>query len=318
MLNTYYCYKDIDSCWDDEVGKKGRRRIKECCTEPDPEKPSGDCCYNSWDAELKQVSQQYMAAVEYSEQLKKNLAFVTDRRDRFRTWVLELDKAEDKARLICSQLEILATHTRKIWYNSCLAVQATEILFCMITDFLFQVDGLRKQYDELMNCVNNNHDPAIGKGTGILKYAEDYLAKLEAVIKTRDDLVKPAMEAIRIANLIRNSISSKECPAPPPENKSGEKYDPCNDKDALCPECWDEEYYGLKSIVCEWYQELNCAETCIEINTAIDQPQIENLKQKKEAELKALEDKRKKGLTAEELKKWPQFCYLYPDFYFPI
>src|SRR5260221_9875402 len=264
---TNYCYKDIDPKWDDVVGPKSGRKINECCGIHDPDDPTGgDCCYDTWQVQLKQVSQSYKAATEKSDQIKKRLVFITDRRDRYRIWVTELDKTEDKARQICHQLEIIATQSRKIWYNSCKAVQAIEILYCMVTDFFFQVDALRKKYDDLMTCVNNNHDPAVGKGTGILKYADEYLQKLEAVIKTRDDLVKPVLEAIHIANLIRNNISTKECPPPTPNPKPGgyEGYDPCNPKDEICPDCCDDKsrYYGFKAVICEWYKEFNCKVEC--------------------------------------------------------
>ena len=219
--------------------------------------------------QLDDVNQKYKAATEEADQLKKKLVLYTDRRDRYKTWVSELDLAEDNARQICHQLEIIASQSVKIWYNTCRAVQAIEILYCMITDFYFQVDGLRKEYDALVTCVNNNHDPAIGKGTGILKYADEYLQKLEAVIKTRDDIVKPALEAIKLANLIRNSISTRECPAPIPKDpKSTDppKYDPCNPTDELCPDCCDDKnrYYGFKAVICEWYNEFKCKVECIE------------------------------------------------------
>ncbi|MBC7947038.1 MAG: hypothetical protein H7Y42_04100 [Chitinophagaceae bacterium] len=316
---TKHCYKNIPEKWNEHTDDETRRRIIDCCGVPDPNDPTGgDCCYRDWNLELKNVNQDYKAAIEEAELRKRQLVFITDRRDRYNTWVIELNKAEEKARYICQQLDVIATQTRKIWYNSCKAVKAIEILYCMITDFYFQVDDLRKKYDNLTACVSNNHDPAIGKGTGILKYADDYLAKLEIVIKTRDDLVKPVLDAIRLANLIRNSISTKKCPAP--KDDKGKGYDPCED-DELCPDYCVEggEYYGLKAVICAWYREFNCDLKCeptIDPKLPKDQWKLK-YKEREDARIKREEEKKK----CDEKQDPPPVdcvCELRPSFYFPV
>ncbi|MEO6613367.1 MAG: hypothetical protein ABIT05_14865 [Chitinophagaceae bacterium] len=313
---TNHCYQNIPECWNEVTDNETKRKISECCGQPGPDDGSnGDCCYQSWDEQLKLVSQDYKSAVENSEQAKKKLVFITDRRDRYRTWVEELEKAEEKARLVCQQLDVLASQTRKIWYNSGKTVDAVQILFCMIRDFFFQVDGLRKEYDDLLNCVNNNHDQNIGKDTGILKVCDEYLKKLEDVIKVRDEMIKPAMEAIRIANLIRNNISTRAWPAPDKDNKP---YDPCHPYDDLCPECCgdDERYYGLKAVVCEWYQEFNCNIDCLPSNLSEEERKKE-VKRLETERMKA-EEKKKECSKSQDPEPIKCECELEPTFYFPI
>lgn len=252
---TNGCYINIKDDWDTS---DTRNSVKKCCVDNTQDPTCSDCCYDEWQDQLKVVNQTYGQAGEQADQLKKKLLFITDRRDRYRTWVSELDKTEEKARQICHQLEIIATQSNKIWYNSCKAVEAIEILFCMIRDFYYQVDYLKKRYDVLVSCLNVNHDASLIKGQGILKYLDEYVLKLEIIIKTRDDIIKSALQAIQIANLIRNNISTRECP-----DKS-DNYDPCQSTEELCPDCTDElnTFYGFKTIICQWYKEFKCDVAC--------------------------------------------------------
>ncbi len=119
-------------------------------------------------------------------------------------------KAEDLARAICNQLEIMAVQSDKIWLNAGKATSAIEILFCMIKDFYSRIDYIKKRYEELQRCITANNDPSLVKGQGLLKCLEDYYTKVEGVIKTRDELIKMMVDAVKLANLIRNNISTKE------------------------------------------------------------------------------------------------------------
>ena len=94
-------------------------KIFDCCNKDVPgDAACEDCCYDSWRTELKKVNQKYSEAVENSLQIKNSLTFITDRRDKFKAWMDELQKAEDISRKICNQLEIIAVQSDKIWYNS--------------------------------------------------------------------------------------------------------------------------------------------------------------------------------------------------------
>ena len=300
---TNHCYENIRDGLDNP--EKRKVRIKDCCSQTNPDDPTcSDCCYDSWQSQLKEVSQSYKQKTEESDQLRKKLVFVTDRRDRYRTWVAELDKAEDKARAICHQLEIIVSQSYKIWYNSCRAVDAIKILFCMVRDFYIQVDYLKKRYDDLQVCLVNNHDPSLVKGQGILKYLEEYYQKLEIVIKTRDEIIKAILEAIKISNLIRNNISTKSCPCPDPQKP----YDPCKpDDDDLCPECDEHNrFYGFKTIICEWYNDFKCGDTCEERDPCAEQPEQQQ--------------QSKQGYTPEEntSEENKEKCKLKPVIKFPI
>jgi hypothetical protein len=248
---TKHNYKNLK---DSDISIGEGTDIFDCCGGggPDDSKCT-DCCYDNWKDELKKVNQGYSETVEQVDQMKKTLTFVTERRNKFRTWLEELLKAEDMARNICHQLEIIAVQSDKIWLNADKARSAIEILFCMIKDFYFRVDYIKKRYEELQRCIAGNNDSSLVKGQGILKCLDDYLVKLEAVIKTRDELIKLIVEAIKLANLIRNNISTKENDG---SFKPCEPGTPCN-----CDST--DSYYGFKTIICEWYCSFKCDEECV-------------------------------------------------------
>lgn len=219
---TVHNYQNLPDNWDDST--------KECCNKEDPENPAGcDCCYDSWQDELKVVSLTYNESQEKAQQLKDKLAVIADRRDRLKTWYDEMTKANELARNICDQLEIVVDQTQKISINTGLAVQAIKTLYCMIKDFFMQIDLIKNKYDRLMNCIKCLNNPALAAGQGFMKCLEDYGKKLEAVIATRDELIKMMMEVIQIAWRINKNI----------------------DVD-----------FGLTTVLMEWQTAINCAVGC--------------------------------------------------------
>ena len=257
---TIHKYQHLDKDWDKD-------KIVDCCKTKtaDDNQPCDVCCYDTWSDEVKQVSKRLKAKQEKSAQLQKKLEFITWRRDKFKTWLTELETAQKMAQDICRQLELIAEHSNKIWSNSFLAVKAIQVLFCMIRDFFMQLEYLKTRYDLLQKCIEKNNDPSLVKGQGILKYVDEYGVKLDAIIKTRDEIIKAAVDAVRLSNLLRNNISTREWPFPyvPCETK----YNPCS-KEHCHPPCPDPHsshvYYGFKTIICEWYRIFNCEECCFE------------------------------------------------------
>lgn len=246
-------YAVIDPKWDDEV-------IKNCCkSNPTGDCQCDDCCYDTWTDELKDITTSYNLAVETTDQLQKQVDFLTTRRDRYKGWVTELDNLETLARAVCDQLKLVAIQSDRIWYNSCEAVNAIEILYCMIIDILMQLDDLKKVCDDIDNCVNRNNDPCLNKGQGILKYYADYKTKLDAVTAMRDAIVKNIIDAVATANLITNGISTKDCKC-----KDNPPYDPCNQNPTPCapPATQGVYYYGFKTIICQWYVAFACDTGC--------------------------------------------------------
>lgn len=266
---TNHNYINIKETWDEE--EEGKIKIKDCCKKEVPDDPAcTDCCYDTWRAELKDIVQVYAQEKEMADQLQKRLVFIMDRRNRYKTWLDELVRAEEYATAICYQLDILAGHSQKIWYNACNAVQAIETLFCMIREFYGQVDYLKTRYDELQNCISKNTDPSLEKGKGILGCLDKYYEKLDAIIKTRDEIIKAVIEAIKLANLLRNNIYTLECPG----DKDG--YDPCKPGENPCDCKTDDKTiseYGFKTIICEWYCAFKCDEPCPEPDPCADQQQ---------------------------------------------
>lgn len=219
---TVHNYQKLPDNWDDST--------KECCDKEDPENPKGcDCCYDSWQDELKVVNLTYNESQEKARQLKDQLTVVADRRDRLKTWHDEMTKANDLARKICDQLEIMLDQTGKIAINTDLAVQAIKTLYCMIKDFYMQIDLIKTKYDRLLNCIKCLNNAALSTGQGIMKCLDEYGKKLEALIATRDELIKMLMEVIQIAWRINKNI----------------------DVD-----------FGFTTVITEWQTAINCAVGC--------------------------------------------------------
>lgn len=244
--------------------------IFNCCRSETPDDPKcTDCCYDTWRDELKDVVKKYAEKQEQAQLLQKRLSFIVDRRNKFKTWLDELNKAEELARKICGQLDVIASQSDKIWFNACYAVQAIEILFCMLRDFYSQTDYLKSRYDVLRKCIDNNNNPVLVKDQGILKCLNEYYDKLAAVIKTRDDIVKAIVEAIRVSNLLRNHINTTNCQVKkcPPNGTQDNTpiYNPCAPDNKPC-DCDDdagkEPYYGFKAIICEWFCAFGCNNDC--------------------------------------------------------
>jgi hypothetical protein len=248
IMLTKHQYEKMGPGWDKET-------ILDCCKSQDPGDPTCvECCYDTWQVELTSVTQKYSSAVEKATQLQNKLTFITDRRNKYRKWLDEINNAQDLAVAICSQLELIAVQSDKIWYNSCKTVDAVELLFCMIRDFFMQLDLIKTQYDDIQNCITNNTDPSLVKGQGILKALDDYKAKLDIVMKLRDDIIKNIVTAVKIANLIRNNISTKDC--------NYEGYNPCAKDPKPC--AGNDIFYGFKTVICEWYNDFKCDVKCVD------------------------------------------------------
>jgi hypothetical protein len=219
---TEHTYQQLPTDWDS--------KIKECCDKENPDDPRGcDCCYDDWVKELKDVKVKYGAAEEKVKQLKEELSLVIDRRDRLKKWYDELTKANDLARKICDQLEVLLTQTGKVATNTELAVQAIKTLYCMVRDFYMQLDYIKTIFDRLMNCIKCLNNPALAPGQGIMKCFEEYGKKLDAVIATRDELIKMLMVVIKIACRINKNIEAD---------------------------------FGLITVITEWKDAFNCEISC--------------------------------------------------------
>ena len=251
---TVHNYKNLNKDWD-------KNKILDCCKTNTDDDPCGDCCYDTWSDEAKQVSKKLAAQKEIVDQLQKHLEFYTARRNKFKTWKEELETANKLAKDICRQLELIAEHSNKIWANSFLAVKAIQTLFCMIRDFFVQLDYIKKRYEVLQECITKNTDPSLVKGQGILLYLEDYAKKLDIVIKMRDDIIKAAVDTVRLGNLLRNNMSTREWPYEYIPCKT--KYDPCCDDQPACPSPHSHHpHYGFKTVICEWYYFFNCDKSC--------------------------------------------------------
>jgi hypothetical protein len=238
---TKHNYTDVDS---DKWDEKGL----DCCKTTNPgDSTCVDCCYDSWQDELRIVTQKYSKAAEQATQLQNKLTFITARRNIYRKWLDEIDNSEELATAICNQLALLAIQSDKIWYNSCKAVDAVETLFCMIHDFFTQLDLILTQYTDIQNCISNNSDPSLVKGQGILKALDDYKAKLDIVLKLRDDISKSVVTAIQLVHGLANNISTRDC---------NDKFEPCAKDQQPC--AGDDVYYGLKTVICEWYNSFSC------------------------------------------------------------
>ncbi len=243
---TAHKYQVVDQKnWDAE--------IRDCCkTTPPGQTGCTDCCYDSWQEELKTISALYNMVLEDAQQKQSQFDFITSRRDRYKGWLNELDKADTQARDICSQLKMIAVQTDRIWYNANKAVEAVEILFCMIREIMLASDGLKKICLELDNCISKSTDPLVTGAQGILIYYKDYKTKMDATVKARDEILKNITDAVVIANLIASTISTRDV-----HSTTDPAFVPCNAGPSPCTPLQD-VVYGFKTIICEWYNYFAC------------------------------------------------------------
>jgi len=219
---TEHTYQKLPENWDS--------KIKECCDKENPDDPRGcDCCYDDWVEELKEVKVKYSAVEEKLNQLKKELSLVSERRDKLKKWYDELTIANELARKICHDLEVLLCQAGKVGTNTYLTVKAIRKLYCMVRDFYMQIDKIKTIYDKLMNCIKCLNNPALAPGQGIMKCLEEYGKKLDVVIATRNDLIKMLMEVIKIACRINKNI---------------------------------EQDFGLSTVITEWKDAFHCEIAC--------------------------------------------------------
>jgi hypothetical protein len=304
---TNHNYDPINTEWDQDV--------LECCKNENPDDPTcTDCCYDSWQNELKIVTQSYSQANEKADQLQSKWNLFSDRKITYKTWVDELEKAENYARDICFQLELIAIQSDKIWFNSCKAADAIEILFCMIRDYFMQIDLLKTIYDDLQNCITKNNNSSLVKGQGILKYLDDYKQKLDVVLKGRDDIMISILEAIRLSKLITNQVSTRDC------HDKNNNYVPCAEGQKPCTNSNGNEYYGLKTIICEWYNDFACDVPC---KNEIDQDnqqqyQQQNQQQYQQQSQQGQYSQNSNNQQNNEDECESENCELLPTFDFPI
>jgi hypothetical protein len=210
-------------------------RVKECCgcnkNPKDP--PTGDCCYDEWMSEYKDVTAKFNHADKKVTGLTAELTYMTSQRDMWKTWYDELKKVNDFSRKICHQLEIILHQIHRIGKNTHLTVKAIDTLYCMIRDFYMQLDYLKREHERLINCIKCLNNPSLATGQGIRLLIDDYGAKLDIVIATRDALITLVISAIDIVNRINKNIS---------------------------------HHFGLQTIIKEWIKEFHCDERCGEEN----------------------------------------------------
>jgi hypothetical protein len=201
----------------------------ECCTKTPPD-PSGccDCCYDSWVTELKKVRQDYSRVSENAKQLSDEYNLTAAERDKLKSWLDDLIKTDQLSMALCDQFAVLGSQVEKICTNAEKTVEAIGILFCMIRDFYEQVDQILIYWNQIDNCIKCLNSEDLPEGSGIRKCLKNYKDKLDALIKTRNDLLKAIMTAIATANALHAGI--------------------CSD-------------YGLDKVISDWEAILNCGST---------------------------------------------------------
>jgi hypothetical protein len=274
---TEHTYQNLPENWDS--------KIKECCDKEDPDNPSGcDCCYDDWVQELKSVKVKYSAAEEKVNQLKKELSLVADRRDKLKKWYDELTIANELARKICHDLEVLWCQAGKVGTNTYLTVKAIRKLYCMVRDFYMQIDKIKIIFDKLMNCVKCLNNPALAPGQGVMKCLEDYGKKLDVLIATRNDLIKMLMDAIKIACRINKNI---------------------------------EPDFGLSTVITEWRDAIHCEIPCDD--TPVDcNDNLKNQGQKSQSKGATMQPPQQQQQQQQDETSCLGVCDLIPIFQFPI
>jgi len=215
----------------EENGKKEWRdeHFRDCCYQPPQPDPGGDCCYNTWNSELKKVNQELAIADKKLQHVTKYLGVVTDRTTRLEKWYTELDNASQLANEICCQLEIIESQLNSICINTEFTIKAIKILWCMVKEFYIEVDCLYVKFECIMNCIKCLNTTAISTTQGIGKVLADYGTALTALIGTRDNLLKLVAAALAAAEKLHWEI---------------------------CDSC------GFSRLITDWQETLHCGVPC--------------------------------------------------------
>jgi hypothetical protein len=206
-----------------------------CCerSKPTPPNPPGsDCCSNTWQSELNGVTLQYNQVTKELTHVQKHLDFITTRTARLKLWFDELYSANELARKICQQLEIIEAQVVNICINTEFTVKGIKILYCMIREFYIEVDCLLTRWNCIMNCIKCLNNPNISLTQGIGKVLSDYGTALNTLITTRENLLTLIMAALAMAEQLHWEI---------------------------CDSC------GFKRLIIDWQEALHCGVPCVPI-----------------------------------------------------
>ncbi|HEV7782671.1 MAG TPA: hypothetical protein VGO58_15460 [Chitinophagaceae bacterium] len=188
-------------------GWEKEKWVIKCCTEPTTGTPGGcDCCYDAFTNVQKKTSLKLNEKLEKARQAAERYKFLNERRDMLKSWYEDLKKADELARTICGEFSLLDTQVEDAHQNSTYAIEAIRYLFCMIKDFFTQVDNLKTTFDNLWNCLATLNNPEVNR-SGVYKSLQAYKEKLETVVKTRDELIRLIILAIRLSNQIEEELS---------------------------------------------------------------------------------------------------------------
>jgi len=204
-------------------------QFRECCPQPPQPDPGGDCCYNTWNSELKTVNEQLALADKKLAHVTKYLGVVTDRTSRLEKWYTELNSVGQLTNDICSQLEIIESQLNSICINTDFTIKAIHYLLCMVKEFYIEVDCLNVKYDCIMNCIKCLNVSNLSTTQGIGKALSDYGTALTALVNTRDNLMKLVMAALSAAEKLHWEI---------------------------CDTC------GFTRLIADWQQTLHCDSLC--------------------------------------------------------
>lgn len=211
-----------------------------CCdNNPGGETPGGDCCNDLWKQDLVQVTADWKKASAQAAYIETEYKFAVEWKGKLKTWHDEWEQTNEKVDALCRQLGLFVTHLEKICFVTSKTAEAVEILFCMAEDLYVRVDKLKSKYDHLRQCIDGMKRPELASGTGVIKYIEEYGVKLDAVIATRDELIKAIAKALELAYGLHIN---------------------------LC------EQYGLKQVLQYWRNKFNCAGESSDGDCGCDSP----------------------------------------------
>jgi hypothetical protein len=227
-METTYEYTALGDSWVED------KKYKCCVEDPNDPPPSCDCCYNSWEKELKEANLRYSQISEGARQISEKYKYITTERDKFKDWLDDLIKTHQLATEVCGQFQVISAQLEKICTNSEKSVDAIEILFCMIRDLFEQIDVIVTIHNEIDACIKALNREELPEDSGIRKCLKIYMEKVDAVAKLRDELIKALMKIVRDAEVLHAGI--------------------CSD-------------FGIEVWVSEWLDILNCDEDCNNNNT---------------------------------------------------
>ncbi len=183
----------------------------DCVPNTPPGGNAGDDCVTKWKDEKDIAGENLKRAIANVQKYSEALKYALEWEAKLKLYFDNIYKTSELSDKVARETKGFKTHVTKVCINAECLVKAIEMLFCEVRAIYEPcvrelVDIMNKVYD----CLKCNTDPALDRGTGILKTLAEYGMKLREIEALQFDTLKKVVEALKCANILFYSICKGE------------------------------------------------------------------------------------------------------------